>query len=271
MNSYIICLILIIAQLAVACENNNLPFTDTPIIESYLSPGKYPVVKISRQIPFSSEAVCSKDDINSLAINITSDNITHALKAYGEGIYADSSFKVTEGNEYVLSFVYNSKNVSAVTVVPPKPLNFSQSATSISVMQMDGTNFSQMGSFDMPEPVSLTWDNDDGSYFIVVIENMETKPVAVRDFGESGPPGNMFRKRPTNSQGIELRPQEFQYFGKHRIILNHVLPDYASLYDDNISSSQNLTNPSTSIINGYGIFTGLNSDTLFIKVYQAAR
>jgi len=57
----------------------------------------------------------------------------------------------------------------------------------------------------------------------------------------------------------------------HRIILFHVLPDYASLYDEKISSSQNLTNPSTSITNGYGIFTGLNSDTLYIRVNEAAK
>jgi hypothetical protein len=65
-----------------------------------------------------------------------------------------------------------------------------------------------------------------------------------------------------------LRPQEFQYFGKHRLILYHVLPDYASLYSENSTSSQNLTNPSTSIMNGYGIFTGLNSDTLYFTVNE---
>jgi hypothetical protein len=61
---------------------------------------------------------------------------------------------------------------------------------------------------------------------------------------------------------------DFQYYGTHRIILYHVLPDYATLYDSNSTSSQNLSNPSTSILNGYGIFTGLNSDTLFVEVTE---
>lgn len=52
------------------------------------------------------------------------------------------------------------------------------------------------------------------------------------------------------------------------IILYHVLPDYASLYEENTTSSKNLTNPSTSITNGYGIFTGLNSDTLYIDAEE---
>jgi hypothetical protein len=263
--------ILFVLLTAISCEKSNAPFTDTPIIESYLSPGKYPMVKISRQIPFSEDAVNSSDDINSLVVNFASEDFNNFLTYAGEGIYIDSSVIVTDEKAYSLSFVYNGKNVSANTAIPSKPLNFSQSALSISVMRMGGNTFPQMGSFQMPEPLQLTWDNDDGSYYIVVIENMESNPDPVRDFGDTLRVGNMFRKSPTTSQGIELRPQEFQYFGKHRIILYHVLADYASLYDENISSSQNLTNPSTSITNGYGIFTGLNSDTLYLKVIEAAR
>jgi len=59
-----------------------------------------------------------------------------------------------------------------------------------------------------------------------------------------------------------------EYFGTYRVIIFHVLPDYAKLYEQTNSSSQNLTNPSTSIENGYGIFTGLNSDTLYIEVVE---
>lgn len=254
-----------------SCEKSNAPFTDTPIIESYLSPGKHPIVKISRQIPFSPDAVYSSEEINSLMVKLTSADLNCILKANGDGSYTDNSLIVTEGVEYNLSFVFNGKNVLATTKIPSKPSHFSQSAKSISVMRMDGTTFPQGGFFEMPEPLKLTWDNDDGSYYIVVIENMESVLDPVRNFGDSIPTGNIFRKRPTTSQGIELRPQEFQYFGKHRIILYHVLPDYASLYDESISSSQNLTNPSTSITNGYGIFTGLNSDTLYLQVDEAAK
>jgi hypothetical protein len=81
-------------------------------------------------------------------------------------------------------------------------------------------------------------------------------------------PEGRFRKAPTTSAGLQMRPQEFQYFGTHRLILYHVLPDYASLYDDKTASSQNLTNPSTSIINGSGIFTGLNADTLYLELEE---
>jgi hypothetical protein len=265
---YIIPLLLL--AISFSCEKKNSFFTDSPVIESYLSPGNHPVVKISRQIPFSSDAEYSPDDINSLEVNLISGDESHTLIPAGDGTYTDNTL-ITEDTQYKLSFAYNSKNVLATTSIPSKPRNFATSDNTISVVRMTSGSFGQMGSFQMPEPLYLTWDNDDDSYYIVVIENMETNPVPVRELNDSLPAGHMFRKRPTNSQGIELRPQEFQYFGKHRLILFHVLPDYASLYDEKISSSQNLTNPSTSITNGYGIFTGLNSDTLYIRVDEAAK
>jgi hypothetical protein len=57
--------------------------------------------------------------------------------------------------------------------------------------------------------------------------------------------------------------------GRSIIPIHLVLPDYASLYDRTTSSSQNLTNPSTGITYGYGIFTGLNADTLDMTVEEA--
>jgi hypothetical protein len=98
------------------------------------------------------------------------------------------------------------------------------------------------------------------------VENVESSPEAIRNFGNNAPPSNIFRKQPTNSSSEEIRAMEFQYFGKTRILLFHVLPDYAALYDQSSTSSQNLTNPSTNIKNGYGIFTGLNADTLWLNV-----
>lgn len=262
--------ILIVTAGFIACnKNDNTEFTDSPIVESYLHAGDYARVKISRQIPFSSNVKYSTDDINTLSIEITHNNISFTFNSLGDGQYIDSSLIITEGERYDLAFIYNSKNITAYTKVPSRPVNFTQSIKSISLEKTDSTSGGQwMGGFSMPEPISLTWDNSDGSYYIVVIENMATTLVPIRDFGSRVPPGNRFKKAPTTSSGLELGPMEFQYFGKHRIILFHVLPDYASLYSEKQTSSQNLTNPSTSIMNGYGIFTGLNSDTLFIDVIQ---
>ncbi|NVN93701.1 MAG: hypothetical protein HXX18_00315 [Bacteroidetes bacterium] len=270
MKSNIIILLTVFTFVVSACEKENtIQFTDTPILEAYLKPGDYLNLKISRQIPFVSDIVYSADDINKLEITVTSGNKTEVLQALGCGLYIDSNLIVTERASYELRFMFNGKQVYAYTYVPGKPANFTQSATSISIPRMDSTSSPPTGGFSMPEPVALTWDNPDKSYYIVVIENMETSLDAIHDFGDNEAPKNMFREAPTTSAGIEIRSMQFQYYGKHRLILYHVLPDYASLYKENSNSSQNLTNPSTSISNGYGIFTGLNTDTLYLNVVES--
>ncbi|MEN8230029.1 MAG: hypothetical protein ABFS38_17850, partial [Bacteroidota bacterium] len=104
------------------------------------------------------------------------------------------------------------------------------------------------------------------SYHIVLVENIETDPVPIRSFGDSEAPAPFFRNEPTQGDSYEINPRSFIYFGTHRLVLFQVNPEYAVLYDERDNSSQNLTDPSTTITNGYGIFTGMSSDTLWIEV-----
>lgn len=252
-----------------SCKKETQEFTDSPIIESYVSPGNGVTVHVTRQIPFSEGVTYSEDDINNLALNLEIENKKYVLKPFGNGIYADSSIAITEGQRMDLSFTYNKKNVSAYSTVPSKPQSFTQSETTYTITRQDTSRAAfGTGGFTFPNPVYLTWTNTDQSYYLLIVENMETTLDPIRSFGTNAPPGNRFKKTPTNTSEAEVRAMEFQYYGKHRVILYHVLPDYAKLYEANSTSSQNLSNPSTSIVNGYGIFTGLNSDTLFIEVKE---
>jgi hypothetical protein len=273
MRLRIILSLFILSALIYSCvDRNNMEFSDIPIVEGYLRPGDYMRLSVSRQIPFSSNVTYSSDDINALKITITNNNIDHLFTPLGGGKYIDSSLVVSAGERYDLSFTFNSKTVSAYTTIPSKPARFAESDTSISVMRMDSTSTPTAGGgmWERPTPIDLTWDNDDNSYYIVVVENMEAVLDPVRDFGTADSiTFGRFNKAPTTASGLEMRAQEFTYFGRHRLILYHVMPDYASLYDRTTASSQNLTNPSTSITNGYGIFTGLNADTLFMTVEEA--
>jgi hypothetical protein len=262
---------LIVASILPACTKyDNSEFTDTPIIEAYLRPGDYLSMTVRRQIPFSSIVSYSGDDINALRITVKNNNKEYILTPEGNGRYISNDLIIKPGERYDMSFIYNLKLVSCYTEIPSKPAGYIASATSVSVMRMDETSGPPFGGggWEMPEPLVLKWENDDASFYIVVVENMEAVPDPVRDFGDDTTMTFRFRKEPTTASGLTMRPQEFQFFGRHRLILYHVLPDYASLYKDNTNSSQDLTNPSTSIVNGYGIFTGLNTDTLFLQVEE---
>lgn len=252
-------------------EEENMEFTDWPIIEAYLNPGNPFLVRVTRQVPFSEDVEYSADNIDSLVMEITCNDSLYVPDPQGDGYYCDSSLLVTEGSNYTLSFIFNGKTVTAYTYVPVKPSNFEQSETSISIERMDSSSSPPSGGGIMPDPVSLTWDNEDLSYYLLVVENIEDSLDPIRDFGDEEPPENIFRKSPNTSTSEELRPNDFQYYGTHRIILFHVLADYAALYEQSSNTSQDLTNPSTSIGNGYGIFTGMNSDTLWIEVVEAKK
>lgn len=262
----LVALFFVIALLPGCKKKEISEFTDSPVIDGYLKPGDYLNVTISRQIPFSSNVKYSDDDINNLSVKIT-DNIsnTHVLQPLGNGQYIDSSTVAIAGGSYTLSFNFNAKEVRAYTYIPAKAYNVAQSVTEITIQKRDSTTRFTPGE-TQPDPVKITWSNPDNSYYLVLVENTEADPEPVIDFGSNTRPARVFRKSPSNSSSEEIRAQEFQYFGKTRIILYHVLPDYASLYDQSSTSSQNLTNPSTSIVNGYGIFTGLNPDTIWVNV-----
>ncbi|MBK6344931.1 MAG: hypothetical protein IPF68_03165 [Bacteroidales bacterium] len=250
-------------------KDESQAFTDTPIVEAYLTPGNYLKVKISRQVPFLSDVKYTNDDIDKLLIAVNYNDSQHLLTAIDSGWYIDSSILVKESDIFNLSFTFNSKEVSAYTYIPSKPENVTQSAVKVYVPRMDSASGPPTGT--MSDPVEISWSNEDESYYLVVVENIETTLDPIFDFDDDDRPGNRFRKSPTNSAFESIRPMDFQYFGTHRIIVYHVLPDYAALYDQNSTSSMNLTNPSTSISNGYGIFTGMSSDTLYIEVKESSR
>lgn len=262
-------LIVIVSSFVVSCTKETTSnFTDYPIIEAYLEPNSPFSVVITRQIPFDEEVLYAADDIDNLAIEVLYNNQVFTLTPLGGGQYVDSSLIVAEGDSYNLSFAFDSRAISAYTYVPSKPEGFTQSVTEIYIEAIDSSSGPPTGGFTQPDPIELNWENSDNSYYLIVVENTELTLDPIRDFGDADPPGNRFKKSPTNSSLEELRSLEFQYFGMHRIILYHVLPDYATLYDENSTSSQNITNPSTSIVNGYGIFTGLNADTLYVDVIE---
>jgi hypothetical protein len=245
-------------------ENDSEPeFVDQPVVEAYLKVGDYVNVKISRQTPYTSEYSFSSDNIDSLNVKVIFEDSIYTLSSKGNGEYVDSDLIIKEGAKYELRFTFNNKLVSATTTIPIKPVEFKESASYITMEDM-----SSGPPISMPEPIKFTWNNSDGSYYIVVAENIENDPTAIRDFDTGSPPPNIFRNSPIQESSYDIQPMSFWYYGTYRLVLFHINPDYASLYDDNGKSSLNLSAPSTGITNGIGIFTGINSDTLWLEVIK---
>jgi hypothetical protein len=254
--------------LACKKQSNTPVYNDQPVIEGYLQANNYASVKISRQIASSSNVIYANNNIDSLVITIMDIDTIHQLMPIGNGTYVDTNLIIKEGMEYTLQFIYNNKLVNASTTIPYLPQNYSQSATELSVQKIDANTTFTPGSFQMNDPIELKWSNPDNSYFMIIAENMESNPTLIRDTTDSRFQVRSFRNEPAIINTYSIRDQQFQYFGRHRLTLYHLNPDYAALYNNNSNSSQNLTNPTTNITNGLGIFTGISSDTLYLQINQ---
>ncbi len=260
-----ICLILLAAFAACKKESTNPEFEDKPVIAAYLTVGDTARLNISRLTPFASNSQFSSDNINALQVFINTNNTSYQLQSRGNGNYVASNpfLKIDSSSTYNLSLVFNGKNVTASTTIPTKPKGYTQSATSFSMTQITATT-TTFPTF--PGPIKLTWINSDNSYYLVVVENIEVSPEAINL--KTDLPTRIFKNTPLQTNTYDIRANQFHYFGNHRLILYHINADYAALYTNNNNSSNNLTNSQTSVNNGAGIFTGLNADTLYVKVLK---
>jgi hypothetical protein len=261
---------LILIALGQCTIDDQLAFDDIPVVESYLTLNKPVSIQVTRKTPYEDNVKLSGDVIDALQIKIKYNGVERLIPSVGGGVFTDSKFFPVEGVNYNLEFNFNNQVVTSSTQIPSKPVNFQQSVSKITIPTMTFSGGRPTGgSFKMPDPVKLTWSNTAQDYYLLVTENAESSPVAIYEINDSTKiPGRIFRNEPTQASETEITSMNFQYFGKHRLILFHLNADYAALYKNTGTTSLNLTNPVTNIQNGLGIFTGINSDTLYLNVVK---
>jgi hypothetical protein len=252
--------------LIISCEKTEISeFQDKPVVESYLYADESPTVKVSKLIAFKDDMQFSDMDVNKLEVSITdmTSGKKYSLTSKGDGTYKNESLIVAAGKTYQLSFPYNGQVVTATTVVPRKPQNFLLSTSNIAISQRGGT-VSGGGAPEMPSPIAVTWVNEDQSYYLIYVKNVESAKVAIDTKSNMG--NDFFRNQPTNIDHYELNPRSFQYYGQHRIILYKIQPEYVLFFQENSNSSLSISEIKANIVNGFGIFTAINSVSAYLYV-----
>lgn len=235
------------------------------VVESYLSPGQAIQVRLTEEVPFAESGSISP--VDGLVVIIEHDGGTDTLHGSGNGTYTGPvDLAAQAGSSYSLRFTFSEAEVSATTTVPASPNGFALSTSTLEIPVIDFSSGPPTSPPVFPDPITLSWNNPDQAYHLVVVENMETDPEPIGE--EDAPRRPSFRIEPTTANATELSFRSFSYFGSHRIILYRLNADYAALYLDSGSNSQNLATPQTNIVNGLGIFTGINSDTLMLEVVE---
>lgn len=251
---------IIIAVAFAGCEKEdvNLAYEPSPVVEAYLHAGQSIRVKVMQEIPFIEDDYDSVS-VEDLDILISTGETSFYLEHDENGVYRAVESPMPEPNEiYNIAFLFNGDSIMAETIIPEKPTGFEASETEIVI-----DNSNPMGG-GLATTIELYWDNPYNKYHMVMVENIESDPEPINE--DATDEARKSQNQPTQNEGDNLRPNNFNYYGTHRLVLFRVNPEYAALYDSDGSSSQNIQNPVTNIVNGFGIFTGVNSDTLYIEV-----
>jgi len=255
------------AVLIVSCSQESIKQTETKttIVEGYLSAGN-PVdsLRVTQSYSYGQmeEEIITLSDLD---IAIASNNNSFELTSIGNGYYQNTNLIIDAGKSYQLEFERDGEIISAETYVPD------YNAVSISTNQVELRKIEAgvlpTGGITIPDPVELSWNNENGDYYYVVIRNIETDPEYVNDNIAQFEGQLQFITEPQVSNFYAIRTQrELRQFGTYQIIVFRVNPEYAALYESSGSSTLSLEEPASNIVNGLGIFTGVSSDTLYLEV-----
>jgi hypothetical protein len=249
-------LVLIIA--ISSCKKVN-PTTagDRPVVIGYLLAGHPLTVKVYQQKAFSDTAAYGPL-IGGLQLQMSNGEQTVNLTETKAGnyTYTDSTFLQT-GKTYTLQFTYTSIAVSATTTIPVKTSGYTASRT----------EFARL-SLATPDELAATavrfsWNNPDSLYHVLVFKNDDANTYA----SAGGNLPSNFTIDVKKVEAYDVKYRQFRYSGFYSVILYTVNKDYSDILTTNTNtSSQNLTNPPGNIQNGYGIFTGMQADTIRLNV-----
>ncbi|MDT3401604.1 DUF4249 family protein [Mucilaginibacter terrae] len=269
LNVIVILSVIFIIMLHAACKKESASGVESqPVIESYLIPGQPLKVKVYQQKGLTDTATYGTL-ISGLQLQISngSQNVTLTESATGTYSHADENFLIA-GKIYTLTFEYNGIKVSASTVMPAKPKSFTATKDSINVPYTNTVGGAGNPFTGEADSIAVTykWSNPDSLYHVIIFKNDDKSP-AKANLRSNRPVNFTLNVKQTDSYDAYYRI--FDYIGVYRVILYAVNKEYSDVLTSNTnSSSQKLTNPPGNIVNGFGIFTAMQTDTLRLRITQ---
>ncbi|MEL6675776.1 MAG: DUF4249 family protein [Bacteroidota bacterium] len=265
-------LIFLLLLPCLACEPTESTLIDTEkaVIEAYLHVDRgVDSLRITKSISYQTDSLALP--LEMLDVNLSDGTQTVLLDDFGKGYYGIKDWVIEADKTYVLSFTYADREVMAETYAPAKtPITISEEE--LYMTKVEGFNF---GANADVEPVEISWENEQGDYYYVVVENLEEDPTYINadlqerlQAGENLPIFEL-RSEPTITDfySVDARRQ-IQQFGTHRVIVFRVNTEYAALYQSAGNTSLSLADPPSNVQNGFGIFTAAHSDTVFFEVRE---
>ncbi|MCB0847035.1 MAG: DUF4249 family protein [Bacteroidetes bacterium] len=265
-------LIITIASILFSCNTETtLETIDELTVNAYLHAGEYmDTVSFGKVIPLdSTDALAAPEGLNPVVIAESGDIFPLTYTGIN-GLYINEELFIVEGETYTLEVEYNDKTITAEAYIPAKPQGLSLSDTLIYRTKIEG--FPGMpGGQDIPDPIELTWQGEEGGFYFVHVKNIENDPEPVNEFfaNNDRPAPPNFRTEPSANPFYAIDTfRDITYFGTYEVTVYKVNPEYIALYEDNTSGAGSLNEIRTNVQNGFGIFTGINSEKVYFEVKQ---
>lgn len=248
---------ILLLLLLCGCEDFAQADPDQAVVEGFLHANRTAEIKVNRQLVFSGGDTTFSQPLSMLHITFVNESTgkSETLVETEAGVYCSQQL-IAEENTYTLSFEYAGKNVRAQTTVPSHVTGFEADGNAL----LHTERFSE----DTLRYVNYRWENEYNDFHLMQITHMESwvKPI----YNTAYTPSFTITSSPTQDTTFQVNSRGFHYYGRHYMILYKLNQEYVDLYYENSSNSQHLTNPPTNIQNGFGIFTGMSSDTLLLQI-----
>jgi hypothetical protein len=241
--------------------NNSTAGVNRPVVEGYLVPGTKTLVKIYYQ-KYLDDTITYGYPITGLKLSLSDGTTTVQLAEGTPGNYTwnDSTF-IKTGKTYSLSFNYQGAIISAKTTVPDKPAGFKASDTLQLVnYRAPGAQFNT----EVFTPTNFTWTSPASWYYLMVFKNTSTYFVPTNSNSTTAYHDSEVLVGQTAF--FETQPTSFAFTGQYKILLYHINQEYNDAINSGGGTSLSLTNPVTNVVNGLGIFTSMQADTLNLDV-----
>lgn len=241
------------------------------VVESVIVSADNLVIKVSELIQYGSDEDTLL--ISDLAMHLVHNTDTFRLGDESmPGYYANNNLpEINENDRLKFYFFYHDDTVMAETIMPEKPQNVHLSAYSIEMERITSSDGFNPGMLT-EDGIDVIWDTDNETYHVVKVELLEDTLDVINEIvleeDEDIEFPTIIASEPSLRNFFGLSSRNIYYFGRYRVVVFKINQEYADLYESLSNSSTSLTNPLTNVENGWGIFTAMNSDTVYFNVSE---
>ena len=252
------------------------PGKSEPVVEAFIYEGEsVDDIYLKKTVPFNTGSNIEPEHISDAIVTISGNGQDFVLSPLtdqqGRYIYDGNDLSVNIGDNYQLTFEYEDRIISSTTTIPSKPEGVATSQESIEIPEinslLDLIDFRE----SFQQTIDVIWNNNNGSYYYLVIENIEDNPESIDPTDVLGGLGINFEftTSPTQQNILKLRALiHYTQYGMHKVTIYHVNEEYALLYETSSQDSRDLNEPYTNINNGLGIFSGFASQEVYFEVIK---